>query len=468
MPSDARPSRASRGMVGASMSRAGVSLMLTIGLGLTLPTCASRTVTAPAAPVADRYPDFTYPTVPAALQQAPGAERLDVGWRFLQGGDTRNAAREFEAALKRNPQFYPAHAGEGYVSLARGDRDRALSAFDAALRDAPAYLPALIGRGRTLLDLKRDADALAAFEAALAVDGSLADVRRRVDVLRFRTVEQVIEAARSALAEGRLDQARTAYERAVTLSPDSAFLYRELAMVERRQGDNDLAIQHFTRASQLDPSDTTAMIAVGDILAERLDDQGADAAYRKAAAIEPTPELSAKIAALAERVRESRLPEEFRALATATQVTRGDLAALLGIRLERALSAAPPRQVVITDAAGHWADAWMTLVARAGVMDPFENHTFQPRLVIRRGDLATAVRRVVTMAASGNPGLRTRIAAQPKIADMPATHLVYPAAAAAVASGVMPLVDGDRFEVNREVTGAEAVSAVERLQALLR
>ena len=438
-----------------------------LGLVLMASACASRALP-PVVPGAERYPDFTYPAVPAALQKTPGAERLDAGWRFLQAGDTRSAAREFEAVLKRNPQFYPARTAEGYVLLARGDRDRALSTFDAALRDAPRYVPALLGRGRTLLDMKRDADALAAFEAALAVDGTQAELQRRVEVLRFRTVEQVIEAARSAAAAGRLDQARTAYERAVTLSPDSAFLHRELALVERRQGNNDLAIRHFTRATELDPSDTTAIVAVGDILAERLDYQGAEAAYRKAAAIEPTAELSARMAALAERVRESRLPEEFRSLPSAPRVTRGDLAALLGIRLERALSAVPPQQVVMTDSAGHWANPWITLVARAGIMDPFENHTFQPHLVIRRGDLATAVRRVVTMAATTNPGLRARLAVQPKIADMPTTHLVYPAAAAAVASGVMQLVDGDRFDVNRDVTGAEAISAVERLQALLR
>jgi hypothetical protein len=174
------------------------------------------------------------------------------------------------------------------------------------------------------------------------------------------------------------------------------------------------------------------------------------------------------MSALAARVRESRLPAEFRALGAATQVTRGDLAALLGIRLERLLAGAPQQQVVITDLAGHWANPWIEIVARTGVMDPFDNHTFQPRLAIRRGDLATAVRRVVTMAAATNPGLRTKIAAQPKIADMSSAHLVYPAAAVAVASGVMPLIDGDRFEVNREVTGAEAVSAVDRLQALTR
>jgi tetratricopeptide (TPR) repeat protein len=441
---------------------------LALGLALMLAGCASRAVPPPAAATVARYPDFMYPTVPPSLQRVPGAERLDVGWRFLQSGDARNASREFEAALQRSPRFYPARVGEAYVALARDEHDRALAAFDAALRDAATYVPALVGRGQTLLAMKRDVDALESFEAALAADESLVDVRRRVEVLRFRSVEQVIEAARSAAAGNRLDQARTAYERAIQLSPDSAFLHRELATVERRQGDIDRALQHFTRAVELDGSDTSALVAIGDLLAERQDYQGADAAYRKAAAIDPTPELSARIASLAERARESRLPEEFRAIRAAPQVTRGDLAALLGTRLERLLATAPQKQVVITDAADHWANAWITRVASTGVMDPFENHTFQPRLVIRRGDLATAVRRVVTMAAATNPALRARIAAQPRIADMPTTHLVYPAAAVAVASGVMPLVEGDRFEVNREVSGAEVVSAVERLQALIR
>ena len=449
-----------------SIKARGVALVLATAVAVG--ACAGRAAAPPAVPAAARYPDFVYPAVPASLERAPGADRIDLGWRFLQSGDTRNAARDFEAALKINPQLYPARAGEGYVALARGDHDRALAAFDAALRPARDYVPALLGRGQTLLAMKRDVEAIAAFEAALAVDSSLADVRRRVDVLRFRTVEQVIDSARSDASAGRLDRARTAYERAIELSPDSSFLYRELAAVERRQGDSDRAAQHFARAIELDPSDTAALVAMGDLLAERQEYQAADQAYRKAAALDPTPELIAKIGALAERTRESAFPAEFRAIAESTGATRGELAALIGVRLERFIAGAPQQQVVITDTAGHWAGNWIMQVARAGVMDPFENHTFQPGLVVRRGDLATAVRRILTMAAVTNAALRTRLAERPAIADMPPSHLVYPAASAAVAAGVIPLVDGTRFEVNRPVTGAEAVDVINRLQALLR
>jgi Tfp pilus assembly protein PilF len=426
--------------------------------------CARRTPP-PVLPTAIKHPDFVFPEIPPALQRAPGVEHIEPGWRYLQNDEFRNASREFAAALKRNPGLYPANAGEGYVALARGEGQGALAAFDAALRAAPAYMPALVGRARALLAMKRDDEALAAFEAVLAVDPSRADVQRRIDVLRFRNVQQTIEAAREAAAAGRLPEARAAYERALATSPESAFLHRELGIVQRRAGNAEAALGHFRRAVELDAVDAVSLTEIGDLLAQRGDFAGADASYRRAAALEPTADLAAKMAAVAERAREARLPPEFKAVASAPQVTRGDLAALIGVRFERLLAAAPQRQLVVTDVAGHWAAPWITAVARAGVIEPFENHTFQPRAAVRRGDLAAAVSRLLAIIAADDPALRKRLAAQPKIVDMSAGHLSYAAASAAVASGVMPLVEG-RFQVNRVVTGGEAIDAIERLRGL--
>jgi tetratricopeptide (TPR) repeat protein len=429
--------------------------------------CARRTPP-PVLPTAVKHPDFMFPAVPQALQRAPGAEHIEPGWRYLQNDDLRAASREFAAALKRNPGLYPAHAGEGYVAFVRAEHDRALAAFATALASAPDYVPALVGRGQVLLATKREPEALAAFEAALAADPSLTDIARRVDVLRFRNVQQTIEAARTAAAAGRSDEARAAYDRALTLSPDSAFLHRELAVVERKRGNADVALEHFRRAAELDSSDAASLIEIGDLLAQRQDFAAADASYRRAAAIEPGAELSAKITAVSERAREARLPAEFRAIPAAAQLSRGDLAALLGIRLERSLAAMPARQVVVTDTRGHWAAEWIMQVARAGVIEPFENHTFQPRAPVRRGDLAAAVSRIVTALAARDPALRKKIAERPKVADMGANHLSYPAVSVAVASGVMPLLDGSRFQPGRNVSGAEALDVIERLRALAR
>lgn len=426
--------------------------------------CAAKTI-APPLPAALKYPEFVYPTVPQPLQASPAASAIERGWRFLQNDDLGNAQREFERALKESRTFYPARAGEGLVALAHREYDKALSAFDATLMADRAYVPALVGRGQALLGLKRDPDALSAFEQALTLDSSLADVRRRVEVLQFRNVQDLIERARGAATAGRLDEARIAYERAIASSPDSSFLYRELGVVERRQGNGDRALEHLRKAIALDGSDAAALVEAGAILEERQDFDAALANYRKAAGIEPSADVNARIAAATARAREARLPAEFKAIAQSPAITRGELAALLGIRLEPLLREAASRQEVVTDVRNHWAAPWIGIVLNAAVLDAFENHTFQPQGRVRRADLATAVSRVVGLVARRRPDLRQKMNERPQVADMSTAHLDYPAVAVAVSTGVLSLTDG-RFQVSRQVSGAEAIDAITRLQTL--
>jgi hypothetical protein len=49
---------------------------------------------------------------------------------------------------------------------------------------------------------------------------------------------------------------------------------------------------------------------------------------------------------------------------------------------------------------------------------------------------------------------------------MSPTHLQYDAVVSVVATGVMPLADGGRFQVSNQVSGAEAVDVVDRVKAL--
>ena len=45
-------------------------------------------------------------------------------------------------------------------------------------------------------------------------------------------------------------------------------------------------------------------------------------------------------------------------------------------------------------------------------------------------------------------------------------HNQYAAAAAAVSTGVMPLLEGARFQVERVVSGSEAVEVLDRVRTL--
>src|SRR3954454_5975528 len=169
---------------------------------------APKTAPAPVA-TAPRFPDFMRPVVPAAFADSPVAGAASRGWTYLQAGDLRMAEHELSAALKTQPAFYPAETSLGYVELARKDAKAALPHFDHAIELNPQHndVSAYLGRAQALLALNREADALGAFEAALAADPSQTELARRIEVMKFRNVEQGLGRAREAARAGRLDEA---------------------------------------------------------------------------------------------------------------------------------------------------------------------------------------------------------------------------------------------------------------------
>ena len=442
-----------------------VFLCFSVSVFVFVSACAPKTT--PVVPGAPKHPDFVFPVM---SEGAPAAQvqRINRGWQYLQLDDFRNAERELSAALKQQPSFHPAETALAYVSLARGDEKEAAEGFERALKVDAEYVPALIGRGHALLELDRPGDALASFEAALAKDASLTDLRTRINVLRVRAMQDMVARGKAAADARRWDEARAAYQQAISASPESAFLYRELALVEQQAGQSAEALTHFRRALQLDASDAKSLAAIGAILERQGDVIGALASYERARAIDPAEAPDSVLTRLREAVKLAKLPAEYRAIPDEPSLTRAQIASLIGVRLEPLIAKAQPRQVIITDIRNHWAQLWILPVVRAGIMDTLPNYEFEPARRVRRGEFAATVSRLLTLIGALKPPLEKKWqSAQVKIADVSPSHLSYPAVSLAVAAGVMPL-NGSNFELLRPVTGAEAMEVIGRLEALAK
>lgn len=437
-----------------------------IGLLLVAAGCAPRTAVVPA-PAAPRFPEFVYPS-PAEPPPAEVLAEHQSAWNLLQSGDARGAERRFASVIERAPDFYPAHAGAGYASLSRKDHDTALEHFDRALAVNPGYAPALAGKGQTYLAMNDRQQALAAFDAALAADPGLTSIRSAADVLRFQGLQGGVAGARQAAAAGRLDEARSAYGAAIAASPESPFLYRELAIVEQRDGQLAAALQHIQRAIQLDASDPRNFVVQADVLEAMGQYEQASAALTTAAALEPSDTLTDRIENLRAKAAFDAMPPEFRAIEASPTITRAQLAALIGTRLDDLVRRAPRRSTtVITDTRGSWAARWIIPVTRAGFMEVYGNYTFQPSATVRRSDLAYAVSQVLSLIAAEDPKLgETWRNTRRRFSDIPTGHLRYRAAAIAVEAGIMQPLENQTFQLGRPVTGAEAAAAVERLADL--
>lgn len=430
--------------------------------------CASKVALVPPPASAPKFPDFIFPDAPSGLGSPATLERHELAWRWLQAGDPRAAERNFAAALKQTAGFYPAEAGLGYAALARKDHKEAAAHFDRAVVANPRYAPALAGRGEALLALGEREMALESFEAALGADARLETLRSRVEVLRFRGQQDDLAEARKLADGGKLREARRVYEAAIAASPQSPFLYRELAVVERRDGDLASALSHAQKAAELDPNDTRSLTLIGEILESQQEYAKALDAYVAALALEPNEALSNRIEDLRERAAFDAMPAEYRTIESLPTVTRAQLAALLGVRLDELLKRTRSRNaVVVTDTRGHWAATWILSVVRAGLMEVYPNHTFQPHSIVRRGDLAQAASRALALIAAENPRLDASWRnAKRHFPDVSPGHLSHTAASLTVEAGVMTTLEDGSFQLAQPVTGAEAVAAVRRLEEL--
>jgi tetratricopeptide (TPR) repeat protein len=430
-------------------------------------SACGRTV-APPVVTTPQYPDYIFP---ALAQPDPKLADLvrdhDAAWRWFQAGDLARAEAGFLAVLKRSPQFYPSDTALGYLELARKNFEQAAARFDGVLQSNPGYVPALVGRGEAMLALSREPEALASFESAVKQDPQLQTIARRVEVLRARAQQENVAAARRAAQANQLDEAARLYGQAIAASPDSAFLVRDLAEIEAKQGKTDEALARFRRVVEMDPADAASRIRIGEILDARGDLEGAQKMYTEANSLEPSPELRRRIAAIDARLAYLKLPAEYRAIPDNPSITRGDLASLIGIRLAPLLERVPTQPVVVTDARNHWAAEWVMAAAGSGIMEPYENHTFQPRNVVQRSDLAQAIARMLKIIAAERPQLlkdwQSRVQ---KIADVSVSNLQYADVSLSVAAGIIPLVDGNSFQLSRPVSGAEAIEAISRIEQL--
>jgi tetratricopeptide (TPR) repeat protein len=445
--------------------------LVLLALALAAGACGPKKLPPPAAAAAPAYPTFERPELieplPAPLPAAVSL-RYDEGWRRLQAGRPDEAAAIFSEVIRSTPAFYPARAAHGYARLAARDLTGAVASFDAALAARPAYVPALAGRAEALIAGNRGVEAIAALEALIAADPQRTAARTRLETLRLQVIEGLVAEARAARQRNDLDAARTAWTRVVEASPDSADFLRELAQVERQAGQLDAALTHARAALLLDDGDAGTHALVGELETARGNLRPALEAYTRAAARDPRPEYRARIEDLERRIDLAGMPGAFRTIGERGAISRGDLAALIGARLEPLLARGRNQPIpLMTDVRGHWAQRWILDVARAGVMEVFPNHTFQPGATVRRADLARVVGMIHDRVQASDPTAAARWRGRTvEITDVAEGNPVREAADLAVEAGVIGLDPGGAFSATRAVSGPEAIAAVDRLVAL--
>ncbi len=430
----------------------GAALAL-LGAVLLASACAKRI--RPAIPESQ---DFLFPAPLAGELSAGEATALRRAWGDVLAGDAASARRRLQKLRRPGATRPSVETALAFAELRAGRSDGAAQAFAAVLAGAPRFVPALVGAGSTAAHAGDLDAALDYYRRAASVSAGEPVVRKRLGALKLQVTERHLGRAQLAIEAADLAAAIEEYRLALDAAPEVTGVRLDLADLLQKAGETSAAVAVLAS----DPSgERPVKLRLAAVLADSEQFAQALAVYRELLDRDPADEAArAGEALVRERLETSLMPEEYRRIPSAVQLTRAELAALLVVRVKALRRVAPGEPQVAVDISGSWAREQIPSALALEVMDVYPNHTFQPGAIVRRIDLARAAGRMLDRL--GWPR-----AAAPVPADMPRSHLDFDAVERVLGAGLMGLTPAGAFEPWRPVSGPEAMEVVDALARLV-
>ena len=407
------------------------------------------------------YAAGQFQNAPASLS-SEDRTTFQKGWQALLRGDVETSAHLLDRLGRQHRDNPSLDAAIGYLELRIGNRKTAEKRFVVALEKEPKMSAAQVGWFLTALAVDHEAVAFERLRLLGRDHPGNPLVAEYMPILQVELLETKLQEARSLRGKKNYREAADVYRRALKIAPEASGLAVEVAKVELAAGEPRLAAEHAAQAIALEPSNIEAYRLRGDALREMGNLELALENYRHAMLRSPEDKSLATLHQQTKRTfeRES-FPSEYFSIVESPKLSREQLAALLFVKLRPAFGDAPrPANVIATDIGDSWARQFIREVVAAGILQIYPNHTFQPRALVTRRDLASALSAAVGALA---PGALPKETPQVSIEDVVPSNLNYEPVALAVSLGLLSLDSSGRFNPQQFVAGAEGMAAVDSL-----
>jgi len=248
-------------------------------------------------------------SVQPAAAVKPSEDAFAAGERAFDAGKWDEAAKQFQAAVKRAPKDVRAWHDLGATASRQHDFAGAERAYQAALEVDPTFAPSLVQLGQlyrsnqridqevSLLEKATQAPALAhqpqlllelATAYRLKKDFAHAEATcRRVLARSQDDVEALGVLARIYLDQGNDRLAGFVAAKASKLSPDDARLHNDLGLIALKLGKPGVALAELQRSVQLDPTFAQGYLNLGALALRYRDYATAAQDLAKATALRP-------------------------------------------------------------------------------------------------------------------------------------------------------------------------------------
>jgi Tfp pilus assembly protein PilF len=399
--------------------------------------------------------------------------RLDDRIAVKEAWDALKAGRAEQARklVSKLGAASPAYAvGLAYADLLLGDLAAAEEGFMTSLRSFPDMTPARIGLAQIYESRRESEKVLGEYREILKRNPDDRWAKPRFEALRDDLVKAAMADARTALAAGDREAAEREFLKVLFYAPETVEAHLDLARIYRQEKNAAGALLHFKAAMEGRTADMGVLREYADYLADSGELGQSLNIFEKLAALEPRDAaVDKRIEELKAKLEIYELPNQYADIPSLEAIAREDLAALIGVKFADLFGPPERRTEILVDISMSWAQRLIVKVASLDIMSVFDNHTFQPRRIINRAELAdTAVRLIGALQSNGAnfvPLVETR---RIQVADVSANNYYHQAIIRALSFRVMTLTPERMFEPERTVSGNEAIRVMDLILGLAR
>ncbi len=317
-----------------------------------------------------------------------------LGWEKLKAGKPEEALKKFQESTVVDEKLY---IGFGYAFLAQNKVSLAKQNFEKALAINPENWQAHFGLASMYESVKDIARAFHIYSRLRAKYPENDRIKTKYENIKVAETQRYLEKARQLKLENKTDKYIEALKDAAAYSPEMTDIETEMADFFYFQGQYDKAALHYENVAESlhDLSrKKEILLKLTEVYEKNLKYDSAIIVYNNLLELEPgNIAFMNKVSDLKIKFYEENLPAKFKNIFFKEDVTREDVAALIGYYFDKYLDARPA--IIITDIGNSFARDQIIKVCTLGIMKVRPDHSFDRLPVIDRAAFAVIINNLV-------------------------------------------------------------------------
>lgn len=392
---------------------------------------------------------------------------IEEAWNYLRRGKANKAEKIF---IRLGSQSFFYNVGLGYSTLLLSDFWAAEGYFKEALIDDPDLILAHAGLAQVYQKTGREELAFNEYAEVLKREPENDWANKEFELLRTKKTEECLAEAKMYLEQGNTEKSKEAYLKALHYFPKSQEAHLALARIYKKDNNLPNALLHLKAAFSHEPKNSDVLKNYADTLFEAGQYARSLDFYERLLELNPQNKLiKDRVEDLKNRLGIIELPSQYNLIPTSTAITKEEAAALIGIKFKEFLDELPSKPPVIIDISTSWASKFIIKAAALEIMDVYSNHTFQPKKMVTKAEMAEILLRLIQHLKKKGYKIIQQIPMEKiQILDVAPDNYYFQPIAQILSYQIMDLSQDRTFQPEAGFSGQEATKALNILLGLIK